>query len=88
MYFSYENPPVEDKKKYKYRWYETSLFELLENRSQDELERIGQEKLTRLRLQSSGWNPYAVVRDNPFARPGEFPTMRPVKLGFRLEKTA
>ena len=57
MYFSYETPPVEDKTSYEYQWCETSLFELLENGSRDELERIGQEKLTRFRLQNSGWNP-------------------------------
>jgi hypothetical protein len=86
MYFSYETPSAEDKTNYEYQWYETSLFKLFRNGSRDELERLGQDKLTRLRLQNSRWNPYAVIRDNFDARPGESPTMRPVKLGFRLEK--
>jgi hypothetical protein len=86
MYFSYETPPVEDKTNYEYQWYETSMFKLFRNGSRDELEKLGLKKLTRLRLQNSGWDPYAVIRDDPFARPSESPTMKPVKLGFRLAK--
>jgi len=80
MYFSDETPPAEDKTSYEYQWCKTSLCELLENGSRDELERLGQEKLTRLRLQNSRWNPYAVIRDDPFACPSESLTMRSVKL--------
>ena len=86
MYFSYEIPPFEDKTNYEYQLYETSLFKLFRSRSRDELEKLGQEKLTHLRLQNQGWDPYAVIRDDPFARPSESPTMKPVKLGFRLAK--
>ena len=88
MYFSYETPPPQDKTNYEYQWYTTSLFKLFKNGSRDELERLGQEKLTRLRLKNSGWNPYAVIRDNPVAHPDESQTMRPVKLGFRFEKSS
>ena len=86
MYFSYETPPTEDKTNYEYQWYETSMFKLLGNGTRDELEKLGQEKLTRLRQKNSGWDPYAVIRDDSFSRPGESPTMKPVKLGFRLAK--
>ncbi|NOS83009.1 MAG: hypothetical protein E8D46_09460 [Nitrospira sp.] len=81
----YEQGYSKDEANFEYRWCEADGFNIGELGWRETLERLAQEKLTRLRQRDPTWEPFLVIRDSIIGTDSE-PDMRPLAFSFRRKK--